>query len=79
MIDWARPVELNVSGEVKYREKLAPSVFVCLEEARRTYDFDRLRWAGLHFVSGQKCQPVDEKTIWPPVPAPAKAAPPKKK
>ena len=56
LIDWNAPVTIKVSGN-KVHEGLAKrDLSVCLHEAARTYDFDRLRWAGLHFRSGQKAR-----------------------
>ncbi len=63
MIDWDQPVELNVSGRVAYDEKLTPSVLVCLSQAARDYDFDRLCWAGLRYGRG-RAKPVDAYTIF---------------
>ncbi|MCA9243247.1 MAG: hypothetical protein KDA32_04770 [Phycisphaerales bacterium] len=64
MIDWGEPVELNVSGRVAFKDKLTPSVFVCLSQAARTYDFDRLCWAGLRY-SRSRAKPVTAETDFP--------------
>jgi len=65
MIDWAQPVTVKVSGRTVFEDKLAPDLFVCLNQAARTYDFDRLRWAGLRFRSGSKTRLVTGRTEFP--------------
>ena len=67
MIAWDQPVPLNVSGRVVFHDRLTPDLHVCLTQAVRTYDFDRLRWAGLRFRSHGKTRVVDAKTGFPPV------------
>lgn len=58
MIDWDQPVTIKVSGRQLFQEKLEPNLLLCLSEAARTYDFDRLRWAGFHFRSGSRLRPL---------------------
>ncbi|MCC6360729.1 MAG: hypothetical protein IT450_18480 [Phycisphaerales bacterium] len=53
-IDWSKKVTLKVSGMAAFSGELKPDVLLCLSEAAVTYDFDRLRWAGLKYVSGKK-------------------------
>ncbi|MGE0481818.1 MAG: prolyl oligopeptidase family serine peptidase [Phycisphaerae bacterium] len=53
-IDWAKPVVVNVSGKKVFDDRLEPDLLLCLNEARRTYDFDRLRWAAIRVKSGEK-------------------------
>lgn len=65
MIDWEQPVVLAVSGREVFRGRVAPDLHVCLAQAARTRDFDRLRWAGLRFQSGGKTQPVTPATRFP--------------
>lgn len=65
MIDWEKPVSLKVNGRKAFEGKLTPELFVCLTLAARTYDFDRLRWAGLRFKSGSKTRPVTGHTPFP--------------
>jgi len=62
MIDWDKPVSLKVNGRQAFEGKLTPDLFVCLTQAARTYDFDRLRWAGLRFKSGSKTRLVTGHT-----------------
>ena len=58
MIDWSQPVTVKVSGRTVYEGKVAANLFVCLSQAARSYDFDRLRWAGLRFKSGARIRAV---------------------
>lgn len=46
-IDWSKPVLIKASGNKAFEGVLKPSVLLCLREAQRTGDFDRLRWAGV--------------------------------
>jgi len=66
MIDWEQPVTVKVSANTVFEGKLEPDLFVCLTQAARTYDFDRLRWAGLRFKSGYGADPVTGRTAFPP-------------
>jgi hypothetical protein len=65
MIDWTRPVSLKVNGRKAFDGQLSPDLFVCLTQAARTYDFDRLRWAGLRFKSGSRTKVVTGQTPFP--------------
>jgi len=62
MIDWDQPVSLKVSGRKAFEGKLTPDLLVCLTQAARTYDFDRLRWAGLRFKSGSRTKIAASKS-----------------
>ena len=66
MIDWNEPVTVKVSANTVFEDKLEADLFVCLTQAARTYDFDRLRWAGLRFKSGYGADPVTGRTEFPP-------------
>lgn len=66
MIDWREPVMLKVSGRKVFEGRLEPDLFVCLSQAARTWDFDRLRWVGLRFKSGSKLRVVTGRTEFPP-------------
>ncbi len=66
MIDWDQPVVLDVNGRKVFEGKLEPDLLVCLTQAARTYDFDRLRWAGLRFKSGSRTKVVTGDTPFPP-------------
>ena len=52
MIDWDAPIEVTLDGEEVFKGKVARDLYVCLTEAARTFDFDRLRWAGLQLSKG---------------------------
>ena len=65
MIDWDRPVILKANGREVFNDRLEPDLYVCLSQAARTWDFDRLRWAGLRFKSGSKTRPVTAETEFP--------------
>lgn len=67
MIDWSRPVLVKVSGRKVYEGVLTPDLYVCLSQAARTYDLQRLRWAGLRFRSGKKTRLLTRETTFPPL------------
>ena len=64
MLDWDKPVTVKVSARKVFEGVLEPDLFVCLAQAARTYDFDRLRWAGLRFRSGHKARLVTGRTTF---------------
>lgn len=64
MVDWARPLLLKVSARKSFEGPVSPDLFICLAQARRTYDFDRLRWAGLKYRTGGKTRPVSGTAIF---------------
>ena len=47
MIDWERPVTVVHNGAEVFSGRLERDLGVALAQARRTRDFDRLRWAGV--------------------------------
>jgi hypothetical protein len=47
MVDWAKPITVVANGREAFAGKVAPDLAVCLAQAARTLDFDRLRWAGV--------------------------------
>ncbi|RMF72943.1 MAG: hypothetical protein D6744_16255 [Planctomycetota bacterium] len=65
MVDWEQPVTLIAGGREVFGQRVAPSLHVCLTQARRTYDFDRLRWAGLRYRSGGRAKLVTPDTSFP--------------
>lgn len=69
MIDWERPVRLVVSGDKAFEGRLEPDLYVCLAQAARTWDFDRLRWAGLRVRRSTQAEPVSATTEFPDLPA----------
>lgn len=59
MIDWDQPVVLDTGDRrPNFEGRLEPDLYICLTQAARTWDFDRLRWAGLRIKSGSKTRPV---------------------
>lgn len=54
LIDWAKPISVKVNGQVEFSGTVAPNLLLCLTQAAESYDFDRLRWAGVRFESGKK-------------------------
>lgn len=68
MIDWDRPITLTVNGRKVFEGSIQPDVYVCLSQAARSYDFDRLYWAGLYFKSSSKVRVITGRTPLPPVP-----------
>lgn len=67
MIDWTAPVRLKISGKTAFDGLMESDLLVCLSQAARTYDFDRLRWAGFRNRSGRKLERVTGATTFPPV------------
>jgi hypothetical protein len=67
MVDWERPVTLVVDGEKRWEGRLRPDLHVCLAQAARTRDFDRLRWAGLRVDAERDVEVVTGKTEFPPL------------
>lgn len=70
MVNWNKPVRLRVNGKNAFTGKLQPDLLVCLTQAARTRDFDRLRWAGLRVGSKPKATVVTGKTPFPPLTTP---------
>lgn len=67
MIDWNRPVHVSVNGRVAYDGPLQRDLAVCLAQAARTNDFDRLRWAGLRVSKDGGSHVVTERDEFPDV------------
>jgi dienelactone hydrolase len=68
MIDWSRPVSVVHNGRQVFRGRLSPDPAVALAQALRTYDFDRLRWAGVRIdVRHGSARPVTPEDAFPPV------------
>lgn len=65
LIDWDKPISLKVNGRKAFDGMLQPDLFVCLSQAARTYDFERLRWAGLRFKSGSRTKVITGRTPFP--------------
>ncbi len=62
MIDWSAPVAVTINGRKDFEGLLRPDLLVCLNEAARTRDLDRLRWAGLRVRTGRRSVVVDGDT-----------------
>lgn len=77
MIDWSQPVTIDASGQVDFKGKLEPNLLVCLTQAARTRDFERLRWAGVRIQSGKAALVLTGDESEAPAEKPAK--PPAKK
>ncbi|MDX2198530.1 MAG: alpha/beta hydrolase-fold protein [Phycisphaerae bacterium] len=54
MFDWSQPLTIKVSGREVFSGNVAPSLAVSLDQAAKSYDFGRLRWAGLQFHGRKK-------------------------
>ncbi|MEW6249943.1 MAG: hypothetical protein AB1716_04795 [Planctomycetota bacterium] len=65
MLAWEQPVILKAGGRVVFEGQVKPDLYVCLSQAARTWDFDRLRWAGLRFDSRSRTHVVDAATEFP--------------
>jgi hypothetical protein len=68
MVDWAKPVALEVDGRRVFEGQVARDLDLCLSEAARTRDFDRLRWAGIRVGEGP-ARRVTADDRFPPVSA----------
>jgi pimeloyl-ACP methyl ester carboxylesterase len=69
MVDWAAPVTVTAGGREVFAERVKPDLGVCLAEAERTGDFDRLRWAGVRIGPDLRAEPVTARTEFPPLAA----------
>lgn len=65
LINWDEPISLKVNGRQAFEGRLERDLFVCLSQAARIYDFDRLRWAGLRFKSGARTKVIAGRTPFP--------------
>jgi hypothetical protein len=66
MVDWERPIALEVDGRRVFEGVLARDLDLCLSEAARTRDFDRLRWAGVRVAADGAAALVTAATPFPP-------------
>ena len=67
MVDWERPVAIEVDGRRVFEEVLRPDLGVCLAQAARGFDFARLRWAGVRVDARSAAAPVTLRTPFPPL------------
>ena len=58
-------MQVSVDGVVVHDAILTPDLGVCLAQAKRTGDFDRLRWAGLRIDGDGTAIPVRGETDFP--------------
>jgi len=65
LIDFDQPVTIVTNGRKILDERVEPDLAVCLSQAARTFDFDRLRWAGVRYKSGSRARPVTLETAFP--------------
>lgn len=65
MIDWSEPVTIRIARRTRFTGTLEPSLFVCLTEAARTWDFERLRWAGVIDRPRSKAERITGRTALP--------------
>jgi predicted esterase len=47
MIDWDKPILVQANGQKVFESKVKRDLRLCLSEAKKTGDFDRLRWTKL--------------------------------
>ena len=67
MIDWNKPVRVTANAKEVFQGEVKRDLYLCLTEAARTYDFDRLRWAGLQISRDGKATVLDGKLKLPAV------------
>jgi|GEM_PF-1116759 len=68
MIDWDRPVTVVHNGRQVFTGRLERDPGVALAQARRTRDFDRLRWAGVRIdAAAGTARAVTPEDRFPPV------------
>ncbi len=61
MFDWNKPVRLSANSKEVFQAEVKRNLYVCLTEAARTYDFDRLRWVGLQLNIDGRVELLDHK------------------
>ncbi len=67
LIDLQQPIEIELAGKKVFAGKVEPSLAVALDQAARTGDFDRLRWAGVRIDAAGNAKLVDAATVFPPL------------
>lgn len=65
LLDWSRPVKIVRDGRTVFEGLLQPDLRVCLEQARRRQDLDRLLWAGVRLGADFTAAPVTGDTVFP--------------
>lgn len=66
-IDWTKPVTLVRDGRKVFEGLLQPDLRVCLEEAARRHDLQRLRWAGVRVGADGRAARVTGETPFRPL------------
>ena len=59
--------EIELDGKKIFAGRVEPDLDVCLSQAARTGDFDRLRWAGLWIDGNSQVRRVRSSTEFPPL------------
>lgn len=67
MIRWDAPLKINHMGRIVFDEAMEPDVLLCLTQAQRTWDFDRLRWGGIVVAGGRKPLLLRGRDALPPI------------
>lgn len=62
-IDWKRPIELSVDGQVVFNGRLTADAGVALARAAATLDFDALRFAGVVVTADGRASVVTPSTM----------------
>lgn len=70
LIDWTQPVKVVVDDATVFEGAVKPNLHACLEQARTTLDFDRLRWAGLRVSRDGKAEVITKANPATKPPAP---------
>lgn len=65
MIDFGKPVSVVANNQTVFEGEIKRDLYVCLTQAARTYDFDRLRWAGLRVTREGKAEWLTDKDNLP--------------
>ncbi len=67
MVDWHRPIAIEVGGRLAFEGAVEPDLLLCLTQAARTLDFDRLRWAGVRIDGRLTAARVTAAAPFPPL------------
>lgn len=66
--DWSKPVTVVHGGKKVFEGVVEPDLGVALAQAKRTRDFDRIRWAGIRIDAGAgTARVVTPEDYFPPV------------
>lgn len=67
LIDLKEPIEVELAGKKVFSGKVEPNLAVLLNQAERTRDFERLRWAGIRIDAAGNAKIIDATTVFPPL------------